>query len=576
MAKTYEELLAGATQIKNNELPESNTHSLVGGQLVDMVEKQKEDSERIDNVSKSHKGYFQTLEQLKAKYPSPKDGETAWVGEPYPGNVYDVVSGSWHDTGIPANEGGGSGTSNYNDLENKPSIGNVSLKGNKTLDELGIASKQEVEGKQDAISQVNVTVDDAEGTPSASASVDGSTLNIDLKNIKGKPGPANTITIGTVTASDNTDEAKATIRGEAPNQVLDLTLPRGRQGNSGVIGDTSAIIVVNNLDGGESEVGSIKVLAAEQGKVLNEKFNKTAEIQESSDSSDLDLSDEEGNVILRLQDGHVKTKKFDSKNATEIQEYSGSSDLDLSDEEGNVILRLQDGHVKTKNFDSSKIQAGSIDGGQWNGKTWYAYGTSLTNISAEGKYAKYVQQFSGMTLINKGISGGAIVNKTNVKSAIMNVTDGKTQADLITLEIGANDMSAILGDIYDMSDTTFCGALNQCIRYLQKNTNAQIVIMSSTYSRYALGDPINTYDGSEKWGEDQHTKLDQCIAMQKVCMLNSVYFIDIYGSSGLGNSRMSDKYIKDNIHHTELGGYNIAKFVWSKLKNIPLWYNKID
>lgn len=49
MAKTYEELLAGATQIKNNELPESNTHSLVGGQLVDMVEKQKENVEYVNN-----------------------------------------------------------------------------------------------------------------------------------------------------------------------------------------------------------------------------------------------------------------------------------------------------------------------------------------------------------------------------------------------------------------------------------------------------------------------------------------------------------------------------------------------
>lgn len=49
MAKTYEELLAGATQIKNNELPESNTHSLVGGQLVDMVEKQKDDVECVNN-----------------------------------------------------------------------------------------------------------------------------------------------------------------------------------------------------------------------------------------------------------------------------------------------------------------------------------------------------------------------------------------------------------------------------------------------------------------------------------------------------------------------------------------------
>lgn len=147
MAKTYEELLAGATQIKNNELPESNTHSLVGGQLLDMVEKQKEDSERIDNVSKSHKGYFQTLEKLQNKYPSPSSGETAWVGEPYPGNVYDVVDGAWHDTEVPAQEGGGgSGTTDYGALENKPSINNITLDGNKSLDELGIASKQSVEG----------------------------------------------------------------------------------------------------------------------------------------------------------------------------------------------------------------------------------------------------------------------------------------------------------------------------------------------------------------------------------------------------------------------------------------------
>ena len=34
--------------------------------------------------------------------------------------------------------GGGTGTSNYNDLENKPSINNVPLIGNKTLSQLGI------------------------------------------------------------------------------------------------------------------------------------------------------------------------------------------------------------------------------------------------------------------------------------------------------------------------------------------------------------------------------------------------------------------------------------------------------
>ena len=37
--------------------------------------------------------------------------------------------------------GGGSGTSNYSELENKPSINNVELIGNKTLEELGIQKK---------------------------------------------------------------------------------------------------------------------------------------------------------------------------------------------------------------------------------------------------------------------------------------------------------------------------------------------------------------------------------------------------------------------------------------------------
>lgn len=351
MAKTYEELLAGATQIKNNELPESNTHSLVGGQLVDMVEKQKEDSERIDNVSKSHKGYFQTLEQLKAKYPTPKEGETAWVGEPYPGNVYDVVGGAWHDTGVPANEGSGSGTSNYNDLENKPSIGNVSLEGNKTLDELGIPSKQEVKEKQDAISQVNVTVNDAEGTPSGSASVSGSTLNINLENIKGRPGeagPSNTITIGTVTPSDSTDEASATFTGESPNQILNLVLPRGRQGNSGVSGSTADIVVINDLNGGESEVGSVKVLAAEQGKVLDK---KKPDIKDSE--ADFSISDELGFNILEINKGHIRTKHFDSERTTSLEE-STKNDLDISDENGNVLASFANGYFRTKKFDTEK------------------------------------------------------------------------------------------------------------------------------------------------------------------------------------------------------------------------------
>ena len=37
MAKTYAELLEVAEQIRQNELPESNTHDLVGGLLRDLI-----------------------------------------------------------------------------------------------------------------------------------------------------------------------------------------------------------------------------------------------------------------------------------------------------------------------------------------------------------------------------------------------------------------------------------------------------------------------------------------------------------------------------------------------------------
>lgn len=38
MAKTYAELLEVAEQIRQNELPESNTHDLVGGLLRDLID----------------------------------------------------------------------------------------------------------------------------------------------------------------------------------------------------------------------------------------------------------------------------------------------------------------------------------------------------------------------------------------------------------------------------------------------------------------------------------------------------------------------------------------------------------
>jgi len=211
----------------------------------------------------------------------------------------------------------------------------------------------------------------------------------------------------------------------------------------------------------------------------------------------------------------------------------------------------------------------------WYGKKWYAYGTSLTS-EAQGKYVPYVSMLSGLEVVNKGIGGGALVTNRNIYNALMDNTDGKTEADLITIEVGANDSTAPLGEITSMDTDTFCGALNTCIKNVLTNCpNAQVVIMASTRGRYKAG------DSSELYPLDYQTANGVSIyerdkAVEQVAFANGLYFIP-FNALGLGlfREQASNLYNVDNIHHTELGGYNLAQGVWSYLKNIPLWYTEI-
>lgn len=201
----------------------------------------------------------------------------------------------------------------------------------------------------------------------------------------------------------------------------------------------------------------------------------------------------------------------------------------------------------------------------WQGKTWYAYGTSMTSI-AQGKYVPVVEELSGLKVVNKGIPGGSLTpdgfGKGNNKRAVMNMDDGKENADLITLEVLPNE-SGNHGGVYDTDDESFCGCLNQCIRYLQENTKAQIVLIVMILS--------NNID-PEKKIKRELTGLEFAELAERVGHLNGVPVINIYTEGGFGYARVKARdYQKDNIHLNDLGGKNMGKFVWSKLKDIPTW-----
>lgn len=82
-------------------------------------------------------------------------------------------------------------------------------------------------------------------------------------DLTGPPGPANTLSIGTVTTAPPGDPAGASIGGTAPNQTLSLTLPEGDKGDTGPA-NTLSIGTVTTAPAGDPAAASITGTAPNQ------------------------------------------------------------------------------------------------------------------------------------------------------------------------------------------------------------------------------------------------------------------------------------------------------------------------
>lgn len=222
------------------------------------------------------------------------------------------------------------------------------------------------------------------------------------------------------------------------------------------------------------------------------------------------------------------------------------------------------------------------DATKWSGKEWYCYGTSMTAENYHG-YAEKLATLSGMNIHNYGLGGSGIIPalhpSDNTKTRCMRTSDGKADADLITVEIIPNDMSGTLGTATDTSDATFLGNLNQILQYLQENCpKAQIVILTATRSRYNYQDQSETYPPESanvsKWIEWED-------GVKEVCRRNCVQYWNGTDNCGLGYHRVKsatsgNTYVQDQIHLTDVGALNLAEYFFSKLKQLPLWHTTYD
>lgn len=116
-------------------------------------------------------------------------------------------------------------------------------------------------------STTSVTVPGSTGTPAPTVT-NGGTANVTVASVgdrgpKGDVGPANTLAIGTVTGGAT---AAATLTGAAPNQTLNLVLPKGDTGEPGQAGANGA----NGVNGTFADAQAITPVTANYTLTLSD------------------------------------------------------------------------------------------------------------------------------------------------------------------------------------------------------------------------------------------------------------------------------------------------------------------
>lgn len=74
-------------------------------------------------------------------------------------------------------------------------------------------------------------------------------------------------------------------------------------------------------------------------------IKKSTPIVKHNDNTDLDIEDDDNNIILRLQNGHIKTKNFTSEDVTTTTKevFGDFSDFEIGDSDGNIIVAFKNG-----------------------------------------------------------------------------------------------------------------------------------------------------------------------------------------------------------------------------------------
>lgn len=113
----------------------------------------------------------------------------------------------------------------------------------------------------------------------------------------------------------------------------------------------------------ETQVGGNT--ASRVGGLFNDIVEFVDIFKDAPNDVDFTIIDENSRVLAEFSDGHLKVKNFDSRQAATLQDVENiqhpvdvedisNGDYAVTDENGNQLMRLYDGHILTKFFDSKQ------------------------------------------------------------------------------------------------------------------------------------------------------------------------------------------------------------------------------